>query len=126
VAGKYSFKCDIGATKRFTVTWTDEDGARVDITGYNAKMQIRDRVGGNVLVELSVANGRLLIQEDEVDSDATGVVTIIIPADATDDILVTSVSAVYDLKLYSPDTTPVETRLIEGSVTWKPAVTTDT
>jgi len=43
-AGKYSFIIEQGATTNFQINWTDESGAAVDLSGYQAKMQIRPQV----------------------------------------------------------------------------------
>ena len=43
-AGKYSFIIEQGATTNFQINWTDESGTAVDLSGYQAKMQIRPAV----------------------------------------------------------------------------------
>jgi hypothetical protein len=43
-AGKYSFIIEQGATTNFQINWTDESGTAVDLSGYQARMQIRPAV----------------------------------------------------------------------------------
>jgi len=40
-AGKHSFIIEQGATTKLNVQWTDASGSVVDLTGYQARMQIR-------------------------------------------------------------------------------------
>jgi hypothetical protein len=43
-AGKYSFIIEQGATTNFQINWNDESGTAVDLSGYQARMQIRPQV----------------------------------------------------------------------------------
>jgi hypothetical protein len=43
-AGKYSFIIEQGATTNFQINWTDENGSAIDLSGYQAKMQVRPHV----------------------------------------------------------------------------------
>ena len=43
-AGKYSFIIEQGATTNFQINWNDETGSAVDLSGYQARMQIRPGV----------------------------------------------------------------------------------
>lgn len=119
-AGKLDITIEIGATFSRTVTW-EASSVRVDLTDYTAKMHIRDRVGGTVLLTLTTENGRIFLEDTEVNGDETGVVRLTIAADDTDSIVHRSGS--YDLKLYAPSGD--ETRLLEGTVQFSPAVTID-
>ena len=44
-SGKYTFIIEQGATTDFEVVWTDSAGDRVDLTNYQARMQIRSDYG---------------------------------------------------------------------------------
>ena len=46
-AGRYSFVIEQGATTDFQIAYTDSDNLPVDLTGYQARMQIRPNVGSN-------------------------------------------------------------------------------
>ena len=43
-AGKYSFIIEQGATTNFQINWNDENGSPMDLSGYQAKMQIRPQI----------------------------------------------------------------------------------
>lgn len=123
MSGKHNITIEIGSTWAKTVTWK-ADSVRVDLTGYTAKMHIRDRVNGNILISLSTENGRITLEDTPDSEDETeGVISLVIEADGSNDV--TRATGTYDLKLYSSDDPPVETRLLRGSVTFRPAVTID-
>ena len=51
-AAKYSFKVEQGATLTFNLQWTDDSGTPIDLTAYDARMQIRSDyadINGNTL-----------------------------------------------------------------------------
>lgn len=48
-AGKYSFVIEQGATTKFQIDWTDENENPIDLTGYQARMQIRPAVESNIV-----------------------------------------------------------------------------
>ena len=53
-AGKYSFIIEQGATTNFQINWNDESGSAVDLSGYQARMQIRPGVeSSDVFLSLS-------------------------------------------------------------------------
>ena len=52
-AGKYSFIIEQGATTNFQINWNDETGSAVDLTGYHARMQIRNSYDSSPLLSLS-------------------------------------------------------------------------
>jgi hypothetical protein len=43
-AGRYSFVIEQGATTNIQINWTDESGSAIDLSGYQARMQIRPSV----------------------------------------------------------------------------------
>lgn len=85
-----------------------------DLTGYTARMQIKDRVGGTVLETLTNANGKIVI-------DNTGK-TISLVLDATTTAAYTWRSGVYELEIVSAGG-EVST-LLAGNITVKQEVTT--
>lgn len=113
---------DIGATWEYTVVWKDENSTRIDLTGCTAKMHIRDREGGDLILALTTENNRIRLQED-ADSvgETQGVIRLTIDANATDAI--TRTSGVYDLKIYF--TNGDVWRLLKGSVAFVAAITVD-
>ena len=85
------------------------------LAGYVARMQIKDRPGGAVLLSLtSGANGGITLD------DAGKVIEIVIRADQTE--AMTWTSGAYDLELVSPG--GVVTALLEGSVQVSSEITT--
>ena len=89
----------------------------VDLTGYAARMSIKDKVGGTELLRLDStgsAVGLITI------SPGTGVITLSITAVNT--LALAWLKGFYDLDLISPS--GVVTTLLSGTVTVTPAVTT--
>ena len=85
-----------------------------DLTGYEARMTIRDKIGGTALDTLTDVNGKLVI------STTDHYVKILI--DATTTALYTWTSGVYDLEVESP--TGEVTQLLYGKVKVTKEVTT--
>lgn len=81
----------------------------MDLTGYTALMEVKDRVGGTVLETLSTENGKIILGGED------GTIQLYI-----EDL--TIMSGVYDLLLTSPSGTkykPIKTSkyVVEGGVT---------
>jgi hypothetical protein len=118
-AGKYSFTIEQGTTVTFAVQYLDSTSSPIDLTGYDARMQIRSDFADN-------KNVLYLTLSSSLDSDGSGIIFggldgldplisgsmgIYISADKT-----TSMSfseALYDLELYSGS---FVTRILEGSI----------
>ena len=90
--------------------------APIDVTGYKARMTIKNRVGGTVLYTLTTENGGIVIDA------AAKLVTLNISA--ADTTLMTFTTGVYDLEMVSGATPAVVTALISGRVTVTREVTT--
>lgn len=122
MATKQALKIDVGSRYDLVAAW-ESGGSRVDLTGYSAKMHIRDRYNGSILVECSTANGRITFNDRTVDGSSVGVIRVHIPAAATEDLLTSLKSGVYDLELMpaGEETNPI--RFLEGTVTFRPQVT---
>ena len=59
-AGIYDITADQGSTFSRRITWLDSAGAPIDLTGYTAKMQVRETVDSTaVILELSTVNSRI-------------------------------------------------------------------
>ena len=48
-AGKYSFTIEQGATVDFEIAYKDSNGSPIDLTGYQARMQLRPSPGSDTL-----------------------------------------------------------------------------
>jgi hypothetical protein len=116
-AGKYSFIIEQGATTNFQINWNDESGSAVDLSGYQARMQIRPQVEGSDIIlslssslkpdgtgiHLSGSNGTTPVQ--------SGSIGIYISAHSSS--LLNFGEAFYDLELENGNAV---TRLLEGKV----------
>jgi hypothetical protein len=101
--GTYNFTIQQGATWTRTLTWKI-DGVAVNLTGYTARMQLRE--AGTLVIELTTANGRIAL------GGAAGTITLTITA--ADTTALNFKTALYDLELVSGG--GVVTRLLEGRV----------
>jgi hypothetical protein len=86
----------------------------VDLTGMTARMMIKDRVGGEELVELTTENGGIDIN--------TGAYAITVFISAADTAALSFKKGVYDLEMVSSDGTV--TLLLTGDITVNDEVTT--
>jgi hypothetical protein len=86
----------------------------VDLTGYTARMSIKDKVGGTVLLSLTTENSK-------IELEATDCI-IRLKLSATETAALTWKKGVYDLELQSP--TGVVTELLSGDVAVVDEVTT--
>lgn len=106
LAGQYDITIEAGATFGLSLTYVNETGEAVDLTGYTARMQLRTAIGdANPVIELTTSNNRI-----DIDTD-TNVITLSISASDTAGL---SGSGVYDLEIITGTT--VE-RLLEGNYT---------
>lgn len=113
-AATYDFEIEQGATLVKPIVWKDSSGTPINLTGYTAKMQVRQSVSSpDVLLELSTTNGKIQI------TPATGTVTLVF--DATTTAAITWKRGKYDLELTSTGGTV--TRLLEGQIAVSQEVT---
>ena len=116
-AGKYSFSIEQGATTSFQVVYKDANGTPVNLSGYHARMQIRETIGSSTII------GRL---SSSLDADGTGLnlsgsagtlplssgsIGVYISAASSSGF--TFDTAVYDLELV---TGIAVTRLLQGTI----------
>jgi len=107
-----NLEIDAGSTFQTTIEYLDADDVAVNLTGYSARMHIRDTVeSDDTVVELEDGSGITI-------TAAGGTLDIEIAATATKDLVG---PYVYDLEIESG--TGVVTRLVQGSVTVNPEVT---
>lgn len=112
-AGNYDLFIEQGATFKQSITWRDSVGNPVNLTGYEARLQIRtDLKSTTPIVSLTETAGITL-------GGVLGTIELLISASDTSAIAVTK--GVYDLELESSD--GIVTRLLEGKVVIKPEVT---
>lgn len=116
-AGKYSFSIEQGATTSFQVVYTNVSGSPVNLTGYHARMQIRETIGSSTVIcnlsssldadgtglNLSGSAGNLPL--------ASGSIGVYISAASSSAFAFDT--AVYDMELITGGTV---VRLLQGSV----------
>ena len=116
-AGKYSFVIEQGATTNFQINWNNESGSAIDLSGYQARMQIRQGVeASDVLLSLSSS-----LKSDNTGINLSGSNFITPLASGSIAVYISAVSssalnfgeAFYDLELIKGNEV---TRLLEGKV----------
>ena len=119
MAATYNMVLYQAATFVKQLRWLDSEGKPIDLrkpidlTGYKALMQVRlSHNHDEVVIELSTENGRIFLEETE------GKIQLIVDAESTKKLL--PALYVYDLLLISAG--GIATRLIEGQLTVKAAV----
>ena len=106
-AAAYDFVIEQGATLSKTFVWKDSTGTIINLSGYTARMQIRQTVSAStILLDLSTLNGRIII------TALTGQIRLLVAA--ADTGAITWQRGKYDLELVS--STGVVTRLLYGEV----------
>ena len=106
-----------GVTWTRSLIWTRADGTRRSLAELAARMEIRTKPGGPLLLTLSSAAGQgIALEQTTVDGDATGVITLTITGPQSAPLVQSGVP--YDLKLTTVATEDGEPsyRLIEGLV----------
>lgn len=103
-----------GATFELTITWNDSNGDPINLTGYTARMQVRETYSSSsTIISLTQASGITL-------GGAAGTIAILISATTTA-ALTAPFSGVYDLELVSG--AGVVTRVLQGAAVVTPEVT---
>jgi hypothetical protein len=111
--GKYNMICPQGATFSKRLTWSIDDEP-VDLTGYTARMQAKDKAGSSCapVVNITTENGGISLDDD-------GNIDLLISASDTTGIY--AKDYFYDLELVTGSTVY---RVIEGKFIVTPEVTT--
>jgi hypothetical protein len=106
-AGKLDIVVEQGATFNRTLTWKDEAGTPFNLTGYTARMHMREHLAsGTPFLTLTTENGGIVI------TPALGKLELIASVTATESII--AASGVYDLEVVS--SSGVVTRLLQGNL----------
>jgi hypothetical protein len=114
-AGIYNLTVEQGATLSKVITWTDENGAAVNLTNYLARAQGRRTQGASTAL-FDIDNGT---KGGIVLGGAAGTITLTITDEVT--AVIPACRGVWDLELESPS--GVVTRLLEGKLTVTAEVT---
>jgi len=120
-AGKYSFTLEQGTTTNFEIAYTDSNGDPVDLTGYNARMQLRPTPGSETIyLTLSSSlgpcgTGLNMSGSAGINPPTSGTIGIYISAASSS--LLDFNQASYDLEIASGSgNCAVVTRLLEGKI----------
>jgi hypothetical protein len=106
-AAAYDFVIEQGSTLDKAFVWKDSTGTVINLSGYTARMQIRQTVSSTtVLLELTTLNNRIIITPSE------GKIRLLVAA--ADTGAITWQRGKYDLELVS--STGTVTRLLYGDV----------
>ena len=112
---KLNLKIYQRATFRRRIVWKDGRSRPVNLTGYTARLQIRESASSPaVLLELSTSNGRINL------TPTAGIIELYVSDEDTTAITSWS-KAVYDLLMFASNGEQI--RLLEGNVTVSPGVT---
>lgn len=114
-AGKYDITIEQGATFYKVLTWTDSTGSAIDLSGYTARMHIRQKVTDvSPILNLTTENSRITL------GGSAGTITLLVAAIDTA-VLSPQITGYYDLEVVSG--TGVVTRLVEGRIFISPEIT---
>ena len=111
MADTYDMQIDCGSTYQLTITWTTPAGAAINITGYTARMKMKNKHGGTLYCSLTETDGLTL-------GGSAGTIAIEISAARTAAL---SGTGVYDVEVESAG--GVVTRILEGTWSARPEVT---
>jgi hypothetical protein len=116
-AGKYSFSIEQGATTSFQVVYKDANGTPVNLSGYHARMQIRETIDSSTIIcRLSSS-----LDADGTGLNLSGSAGTLPLASGSIGVYISAASssafsfdtAVYDLELVTGITV---TRLLQGTI----------
>lgn len=113
LATAYDFVFDQGTTIERVLTWR-RDGSPLDLTGWNTRMEVRDKYGGTLLYRLDPTIGNLIL------GGVAGTLTLVIPADVSAGW--TWRGGLYDIEVIDPG--GKVGRLLQGKIKLNPEVTT--
>jgi len=102
-AGLYDITIEQGATFQLNLTWKDSNGSPINLTGYSARMQVRESYESEDVIVSLVSPTNITL------GGALGTILITIANSVTSSL--SFVEGVYDLELIVGSTV---TRLLQG------------
>lgn len=110
-AAKYDIIIEEGAKFELDITWEDEDGNAVDLTGLSARMRFkRSKSDTTTLAEWNSDSGDITL------GGAAGTIAVAIGADVTADLDWYDFKPYYNLEIYDAGDSTNVTRILEGRV----------
>ena len=131
-AGRYNFKIEQGSTVDFTLNYTDNAGTAIDLTDYEARMDIRPSAGSSELIATLSSS----LQSDLTGIDMTPPVSFgtgqLTKSSGSLRIYISAATsstfnfdaAQYDLEIYSGSNPTTVTKLLTGQINLTKEVTT--
>lgn len=123
-AGRYDITLEQGATFDLPLRYRAPSGTPVDLTGYSAKMQVREAPASAVLVEFNsalTANGFILLSGTSADREDGENGNVRVFMTATNTAVLPRFAGRYDLEL--EDGAGYVIRLLEGQFRVEPEIT---
>jgi len=131
-AGRYNFQVEQGSTIDFTINYTDSDNTPIDLTDYQARMDIRPSAGSTTLyaaLSSTISDDFTGIHMDPPNPNGAGVlpkssgslrVYISAASSSTFDFR----TAQYDLEIYSGSNPVTVNKILVGQINLSKEVTT--
>ena len=106
--GSWNLTIYQGGTFTYTITWTDQNNALINLTGYAAELKARSSISDTLpFLDMTSSNGQITL------GGAAGTVTLTLTASQTAALPLGT--GVYDLKMTSPSGN--QDFLLQGSLT---------
>lgn len=107
ISAKYDFEIEQGTDVSVPLILKDKDGGVIDLTGYKARMQMRQQIASPEAVDT------LTTENDRIEIDGTnGKITLHFTHEVTETY--PAASLVYDVEIVSPGN--LVTRILKGKV----------
>lgn len=117
IAGRHNFIMEQGSEFNRTILWKNSAGAINDLTGYTARMTIREQVGdGSAIDSLTSAGGEIVL------GGTAGTIQLLLTSTVT--AAFDFDRAVYDLELLPGGTEAEAFKLLKGHIYFQKEVTT--
>ncbi len=108
-AGIYNFIIEQGTTVNFRIDYTDSNGDPIDLTGYQARMQIRNEPGGSLLY--ATLSSSIGIDGTGLNFMPTSASVTLPPSSGSIGVMISAISS----SLFSFDKAHYDIELISGS-----------
>ena len=131
-AGRYNFQIEQGSTVDFTINYTDSDSTPIDLTDYEARMDIRPSAGSSTLyatLSSSVASDFTGIHMDPPNPNGAGTLpkssgSLRIYISAASSSAFDFKAAQYDLEIYSGSAPVTVNKILTGQINLTKEITT--